>query len=154
MGRHLLAGAAVDDQRLLRAEPAGDPGRVHRRVAAAVDRDAPADHRPLARGDAAQERHRVDDPAGVAGRDVDALGQVRADRDEDRVEAALLALGREVLDPVAAGDPHAERRDPVELAVEDVAGQPVGGDAVAHHPAGLVARRRGSRPRGRAGARW
>ena len=63
VGRHLLAGAPVDDQRLVRAQPAGDPGGVHRRVAAAVDRDAAADHRPLAGGDAAQERHRVDDPA-------------------------------------------------------------------------------------------
>ena len=87
MGRHLLAGAPVDDQRLVRAQPAGDPGGVHRRVAAAVDRHAAADHRPLAGGDAAQERHRVDDPAGIPGRDVDPLGQVGADRDEDRVES-------------------------------------------------------------------
>ena len=48
-------------------------------------------------------------------------------------------LGDEVLDPVLAGHPHAQRRDPVELAVEHVAGQPVGRDAVAHHPAGLGA---------------
>ena len=139
MGGHLLAGPPVDDQRLVRAHPAGDPGGVHRRVAAAVDRHAPADHRPLAGGDAAQERHRVDDPAGVAGRDVDPLGEVRADRDEDRVESALLALGDEVLDPVPAGHPHAHRRDPVELAGEHVAGQPVGRDAVPHHPARLLA---------------
>ena len=39
-----------------------------------------------------------------------------------------------------AGHPHAQRRDPVELAVEHVAGQPVGRDAVPHHPARLVAR--------------
>ena len=53
---------------------------------------------------------------------------------------ALLALGDEVLDPVAAGHPHAHRRDPVELAGEHVAGQPVGRDAVPHHPARLLAR--------------
>ena len=87
---------------LVGAEPAGDPGGVHRGVAAAVDRDPPADHRPLAGGDAAQERHRVDDPRRRPGRDVDPLGQVRADRDEHRVEAALAPLGVEVVDPVIA----------------------------------------------------
>ena len=40
----------------------------------------------------------------------------------------------------SAVDPHAQRRDPVDLAVEHVARQPVGGDAVAHHPARLGAR--------------
>ena len=34
----------------------------------------------------------------------------------------------------------AERRDPVELAGEYVAWQPVGGDPVPHHPAGLITR--------------
>ena len=58
----------------------------------------------------------------------------------DGVEAALAPLGVQVLHPVAAGDPHAQRGDPVELAVEDVARHPVGRDAVAHHPAGLLAR--------------
>ena len=48
-----------------------------------------------------------------------------------------LALGVEVLDPVPARDRDAQRRDPVDLAVEDVARQPVGRDAVAHHPARL-----------------
>ena len=73
VGRHLCAGAAVDDQRLVGAQPAGHPGGVHRRVAAAVDRHPAADHRPLAGGDAAQERDRVDDRPGVPGRDVHAL---------------------------------------------------------------------------------
>ena len=41
---------------------------------------------------------------------------------------------------MVAGHAHAERRDPVELAGEHVARQPVGRDAVAHHPAGLGAR--------------
>ena len=46
----------------------------------------------------------------------------------------------EVLDPVPAAHPHAERLDPLELPGEDVAWQPVCGDAVPHHPAGLGAR--------------
>ena len=97
--RHLLTGAPVDDQRVVRAQAARHPGGVHRGVAAAVDRDPPPDHRPLARGDAAQERHRVHDPARVLRRDVDPLGQVRADRDEHRVEAALAPLGVQVARP-------------------------------------------------------
>ena len=54
-------------------------------------------------------------------------------------KAALLALGDQVLDLVPAGHPHAHRRDPVELTREHVAGQPVGRDAVPHHPARLLA---------------
>ena len=102
VGRHLLARAPVDDHRLVGAQAPGDARGVHRGVAAAVDRDPPADLGPLAGGDAAQERHCIDDPAGIASRDVDPLRQVGADRDEDRVEAALLALGGEVFDPMVA----------------------------------------------------
>jgi hypothetical protein len=90
---HLRAGAPVDDHRVLGPQSPGYPGRVHRGVAAAVHRDPPADHRPLARGDVPQERHRVDDLARVPGRDVHVLGQVRADGDEHRVEPARGLLG-------------------------------------------------------------
>ena len=60
---------------------------------------------------------------------------MRADRHEHRVEAAVAPLGVQVLHPVPAGDAHAERGDPVQLAVQDVARHPVGRDAVPHHPA-------------------
>ena len=140
VGGHLLAGAAVDDDRVLGAEPAGHAGGVHRGVAAAVDGDVTPDHRLVAGGDAAQERHRVHHRAGVAGRDVDTFGQVRADRDEHRVEAALVPLGGEVVDPMVTGHPHAHRHDPVQLGIQHVAGQPVARNAVPHHPAGHGAR--------------
>jgi hypothetical protein len=65
---------------------------------------------------------------------------MRPDRDEDSVEAALLPLGDEVVDAVVAVHPHAQRGDPVELPAQHLAGQPVGRDAVAHHPARLAAR--------------
>ena len=93
VGRHLRARAAVDDQRLLGAHAPGDARGVHGGVAAAVDGDAPADPRPLAELDAAQERDGVDDPARVARGDVDPLREVRADGDEDGVEATLGLLG-------------------------------------------------------------
>ena len=138
--RHLRPGPPVDDDGLVRAEPAGHPGGVHGRVATAVHRDPAADHRLAAGRDRVQERHRVDDPAGVPGRDVDPLGQVRADGHEDRVEAAGPPLGDEVLDPVVQREPHAQRGDPGHLAVEDVPRQPVRRDAVAHHAARLTER--------------
>ena len=139
MRRHLLARSPVDDQRLVGPEPAGDPGGVHRRVASPVDGHPPTDLRPLARRDAPQERQRIDDPAGVPRGDVHPLGQVRPNRDEDRVESALQPLGSEILHLVATGHPHAHRRDPADLAVEDIPWQPVGRDPVAHHPARLAA---------------
>ena len=78
---------------------------------------------------------------GVAGRDVDPLGEVCADGDEDRVEAALVRARRR---GPRLGGPQVIRTpiavDPLELAVEHVAGQPVRRDAVPHHPARLGAR--------------
>jgi hypothetical protein len=137
--RHLLARAPVDDQRLVGAHAPRHARRVHRGVAATVDRHAPADHRPLAGRHVAEERDGVDDRAGVPGRDVDALGQMRAHRDEDRVEAALVALGGEIGHAMSARHANAQRRDAIQLSAEDVARQAVGRDAVAHHAAGLRA---------------
>jgi hypothetical protein len=64
---------------------------------------------------------------------------VRADSDEDGVEAALGLLGDEVRDAVAGGDHDPEAREAVDLAGEDVARQAVGGDPVAEHAAGRLA---------------
>ena len=140
MSRHLVARPPVDDHRVVGAEAARDPGCVHGRVTAPVDSHSTADHGMLTGGDAAQERHCVDDPPRVPGGDVDTLRQVRPDRDEDGVEPALLPFRDEVLDPVPAAHPHAERLDPVELPGEDVTWQPVCRDAVPHHPAGFGTR--------------
>ena len=140
VGRHLLAGAAVDDDRLFGAEPARHPGGVHRRVAAAVDRDPLADVGRLAGGHVAQEADGVEDRPGIARRKVDPLGEVRADRDEHGVEAALAPLGIEVVHPVAGHHAHAHLGDAGDLGVEHVTRHPVGGDPVTHHAAGLVTR--------------
>jgi hypothetical protein len=138
MRGHPVPGAPVDDQRLARAEPLRCARRVHRGVAAAVHRDPPPEHRVPARRDLAQERDRVNDPACLPRRDVHVLGQVRADRDEGGVEPGALRV--QVRHWVPARDPHAHGLDPADLRGEHVAGQPVGGDAVPHHPAGLGAR--------------
>ena len=49
VGGHRFACAAVDDDRLARAEALGGARRVHRRVAAAVDDDAAAEQRSAPR---------------------------------------------------------------------------------------------------------
>ena len=100
---HLLARAPVDDHRLLGAQPLRHARGVHGGVAAAVDRDPAADLRPLALGDAAEQRHGVDDRPGVLRGDVDPLGEMGADGGEDRVEPPRLLLGDQVLDTVVRG---------------------------------------------------
>jgi hypothetical protein len=68
---HLVAGAAVDDDRLFGAEPLGGAGRVDGGVAAAVDDDLAAEHRLVFLGlDVVQVGDRVEDlgrlaPAGM-----------------------------------------------------------------------------------------
>ena len=139
MRRHLLAGAAVDDHRLLGTEPLGHPGGVHRRVPAAVHGHPAADARPLALGDAAKERHGVDDRPGVLRGDVDTLGEMGAHGGEDRVEPSRLLLGDQILDAVVEHDRHPERLDPPDLGGQHLRRKPVGGDAEPQHPAGLGA---------------
>ena len=87
--RHLLARAAVDDDRLARAQPLRGARDVERGVAAAVDDDPPAEHRLLLALHAAQHRHRVEHVRRLARGNVRALGDVRADGEERGVEAAL-----------------------------------------------------------------
>ena len=135
--RHLLAGAAVDDDGVVGAEAAGDARGIHGGVAAAVDRDPAGERRLGARRGAAQELDGVDDARGVLVGDVDPGREVGADRDERRVEAAVAHLGLQVDDAVVLLEGDAEGAQPVDLGVEDVARQAVAGDAVAHHPAGL-----------------
>ena len=96
-------------------------------------------HGPLAGRDAAQERERVDDRPGVA------AGM------STRFERCAPTATKTASNPPSARSAarsstrwsqtiaHAERRDAADLGVEHVARQAVGGDAVAHHAAGLGA---------------
>ena len=113
---------------------------VHRGVAAAVDDDPAAEVGCFAAGDVAQHAQSVEDPGRVAGRDVGALAQLRADGEERRVEAAVAqrrVAGRSPRVLSSSVTPMSTIR--AISSVEDVAGQPVGRDAVPHHAAGLVA---------------
>ncbi len=136
--RHDVAGPPVDDHGVGGAEAPRRAGGVHRRVAPAVDGDAAAELDLALLVGRAQETERVEDPAGVARRDVGALGQLGTDAEEDRVEAALAPLLVEIADRVSELQLDPDAHDPADLGVEDVAGQAVGGDAVAHHAPRLL----------------
>src|SRR5690606_7341878 len=77
MSRHLLAGASVDDDGVVSAEAARDPGGVHRGVATAVDGDPAERVGGLTGLDTAQEAHGVQHPARVLVGDVHPFRQVR-----------------------------------------------------------------------------
>jgi hypothetical protein len=134
--RHVGAVAVIDDQRLVGAEPPRGARRIHRRIAAAVNDDAAAEERPIAGVDIAQERQRIEHPGGIPRRDVDVTADMGADRDEDGVEAAGVALGEDVLDLVIEGDAHAHPLDATDFRQQLDTRQPVGGNAEMHHTAG------------------
>ena len=84
----------------------------------------------------AQHRHRVEHVRGFAGGNVGALGDVRADREERRVEVARAHRLEDVRDLRVQLQLDAEVEDALDLGVEHVARQPILGNAEAHHPAG------------------
>ena len=133
---HVGAVTAIDDQRFFRAQPARGARRVHRGVAAAIDHHAAAEQRLFPRADLAQQGDRVQHPRRVAGRDVDMLRDMRADRDEHGVEVARLLFRQQVGHLVVQHDPHAHRLDARDFAHQVGARQPVGGNAEMQHAAG------------------
>ncbi len=140
--RHPFAGPPVHDHGIGGSEPPGGTGDVHRGVAAAVDRDPAAEQRRLTVLDVGEDRDGVHDPRGVAGGDVGPPADVRTDGEEDGVELSveLVEQAGDIGHRGAELDRHAHVGDPLDLCVDDVAGEPVGRDAVAHHPARGVGR--------------
>ncbi len=88
MRRHVRAIAPVDDQRFLGAQALRGARRIHRRVAAAVDDDAPPEARRVAGRHVVQKRDGVEHARSVARRNIDMFADARSDRDEYRVEIA------------------------------------------------------------------
>ena len=154
--RHLLARAAVDDDRVGGAQALG--GARH------VDARCCRRRRPPRGGracglflalHAAQHRARRRGSSPRAGRDVGALGDVRADREEGGVEAARAAWCLDVaVDLGVELERHAQVENALHLGVQHVARQAVLGDAEAHHAAGDRAGLVDRRPRGPRRARW
>ena len=77
---------------------------------------------------------------GVGRGNVDPLRKVCADGHEHCIEGALAALRLEVLDLMVAREADSQRPDPIDLCAHHVPWQAIGGNPVAHHPAGLWAR--------------
>ena len=133
----------------------GRARRVHRRVAAAVDGDAPAQSRGLspAVSTSFEKLQRVVDLAGVPRGDLLPLAQVRADGEEHGVESARGLLGHEVLDFVVEDDLDAhvcDARRSRRRALRAAGGTWGCRSASCRRPAVPP---RGSRPRGRGSAR-
>ena len=114
--RHVRPVAVIDDQRLVGAEPTRRARRIHRRIAAAVDDDPSTESRRLAGIGAAQKRYGVEHLCRIARRDLDMTADMSADRDEDGIEPAGIALGEDVLDLVIEGDPYPHLLDATDLA--------------------------------------
>ncbi len=145
MGRHVVAIPPVDDHRLLGAEPTRGAGRIHGGVAAAINGDAPPQlwgPQPLLLGQTRllEKAHRIEDAPGLAGRDIDPLGQVGADGHEDGIKAPLTPLGQHILHLVVEGELHPGRQHARYLAIEHGARQAIGGNAKTQHAAGTRAR--------------
>ena len=91
--------------------------------------------------DVAEQADGVDQLLAVHRRNVDMVGDLRAHGHENRVEAARLLRGDDIIDLLAAfqGDSR-QGRDARDFLAQDVAGQAIGGDAIGHHAAGLFRR--------------
>jgi hypothetical protein len=144
--RHVRPVAVIDDQRLVGAEPPGRARRIHRRVASAMDYDAAAEPGYLAGLGPAQKRQGVEHPCRIPRRDLDMPADMRADRDEDGIEATGVALGQDVVDFVVEDDLDAHFLDAADLALEVGARQPKGNASCRR----VAVRLPGSRRHGRA----
>ena len=131
---HVIAGAAVDDDRL-GAHALGGAGDVDGGVAAAVDHDAATEHRLVFAFHAAQHRDGVDHLGDAAGRDRRAFADVCADGQEGGVEAVGLHRLEDVVDLGVELDRDAQIDDALHFGVEHFARQAVLGNAEAHHAA-------------------
>ena len=145
---HLLAGAAVDDQRLL-ARPGGAPSAPRpspcsRRRRPRRDARSPGrSPTPPRAGTTRHPRSARRPPAGISTRfDRCAPTATNTASKPPSRRSASRSVTRWL--PVNLD---AQRPDPLDLPAEHVAGHPVGRDPVAHHARPARRRRRGSRPR-------
>ena len=135
MSGHVLAIAAIDDHRLFGAQALGGARSIHCGVAAAVDRHAAAELRGLALFHRGQVGNGVQYAAGVSGRNVDVLADMRADGHEDSVEAALVLGVHHVLDLAVQHDCDPDLLDAGDFGIEYVPRHAVGRNAKPHHAA-------------------
>ena len=137
VGRHLLDGAPVDDKRLLGAGAQGGAHAVHGHVAAADHRHPVAQMDAVAQVDLAQKVDPGKDPLIILALDAQPLALLGADADEKGLVAliAQLADGEILADFHPGLELHAQVLDDLNLRLDDIAGQPVGGNPHAEHAA-------------------
>ena len=118
------------------AEAFGGTRDVERGVAAAIDDDAAAEQRLVLAFHRAQQRDGVEHLCGGAGRDIGALGDMGADRQECGVEPAGLHGFDDIVDLGVELELDAEIEDALDFGIEHVARQAIFRNAEAHHAAG------------------
>jgi len=139
LGRHLVARAPVDELDVLGALAQRRPDAVDRCVAASDDDDRVPERLVNALGHVAQVPDAEGDALLALPVDPHGTGPPRADGQVDRVEVAPQVLQAQVRAQRLAGDDlDAQRLDGRDLRVERLLGEPVLGDPVPHHAAGVV----------------
>ena len=133
--RHLLPAAAIEHPHVPGAQPDRGAGAVHGGIAAADHHHFVAQRRRVPAGHALQK---LDSRQGVfLALAAEPLCTLRPDGHEHRVvPLAQAGQGEVFTPPLAHTEPRAEPPDGVDLRIQRILRQPVGGDSVAQHAAG------------------
>ena len=135
MRGHFFAGAAIDDDGFGRTQAFGGARHIDGGVAAAIHHNAPPQHRLVFAFHAAQHRNGIDDPGGISRRNIGAFADVRADREESRVEFSGTHAVFDVRHFGVEFERDSKIKDALHFGIQHVARQPILGDAEAHHAA-------------------
>ena len=135
MGRHTIASASIDHDRLGRAQPLSGACGVHRRVAPAVDDDSTSQRWPLPLFELVQHRHGVENLRSVTRRDLGITPPLSTNAHEGRVELPFGHDHIQLVDGAIERNGHAHLSDAFDLRIHDVARKSVGRDSVAQHAA-------------------
>ena len=130
---------AIDDHRL-DSQSLGRPSHVDRGIASTIDSHSPPEFEGGRTFHAAQKCRGIEHPPGIAPGNVDAPREVGTDREERRMEPALLDSRIEILNACIEPDRDAHRFDSRDLPIDNVAWQSIGRNPITHHAADLVTR--------------
>ena len=134
--RHALARAAIDDDRLGRAQPLGGARGIDGGIAAAVNHDAPAEQRLVFAFHRPQHGDGIENFRGRTGGNIGALADMGADGEKCRIEAAGFHAVDDAVDFAVELQHDAKVENSVDLGIEHVARQTIFGNSEAHHAAG------------------
>ncbi len=133
VGGHFGPGSPVGDGHLPAAQPQGRAGRVDGHVAAAHHHHLVARLAAVAQGGAAQQLDGVQGAVIVLAGDVELVGLVGADGEEEGLEALFFEVrqGHVLAEAGVEAEFHAQVFQHAHFPVDDLPGQPVAGNA--HH---------------------